>query len=733
VSEPDPAPRRTLFGIWLGDARARRAVAGERGRRRARRDEAASSDVTRFGPMAAAALAAAAGVAVALWRAPPAAGGSGALALPHRGLGAGCASCHGEADPATSAEAARRACVGCHGPHPSEREGHRALATRGELGCVRCHDVHGDDGGVRWLAATGEGATAVRYGTRGDIEAGPAALVTDHSVTVPLVPLARCLGCHDTARAADPISRCVPPALRDLGGAAPVVCFEEHQRWSARPSQGGVCAAQHGEDRYAAWEAARAVALGWPRPPGGGGRDGDAGSPGAWLAAGAASALAAFVAMRARAGWLRRRGRKAAGGAGAHGALRPADRVRLPVIDAARCLGCYACVDVCPYDVLEVERYVAVVARPDACCGLTLCEQVCPNGSLRIQEGAPIADRPALTDDLESLQAPGIYLAGDVTGLPLIKNAIAQGTRAAERIAASLALRPGAAGDAALDVLIVGAGPAGIAAALRAKELGLRFRVLEQGSVAQSIRSFPRGKLVFDQPLDLPVAGPLWLEECTKEELLAKWTRVVRSARLPIDERRRFVGLERAADGFVVRAEATGGEGEPATAAEYRASRVLFSIGARGSPRRLDLALSEAVESKVFYHLADARSFAGARVLVVGLGDVAMETAIALAHQPAAIVTVCHRGDGFTRGKERNIQELRRLADAGRIGLFWRTRLAGVERESVLLDGPKGRERVANDAVFVLIGTVPPAELLSRAGISPPATPPTTPTTPGAT
>src|SRR6185503_6791103 len=167
-----------------------------------------------------------------------------------------------------------------------------------------------------------------------------------------------------------------------------------------------------------------------------------------------------------------------------------ATRVRLPQIDVNTCLGCYACVDACPYDVLAVERYVAVVARPEACCGLTLCQQVCPNGSLVVTDGEPIGDRPHLGDDLQAVDAPGVYLAGDITGLPLIKNAILQGARVVESIHAAMPRH-----GAELDLVVVGAGPAGISAALKAKELGLRCEVIEQGGVAQSIKSFPRGKL----------------------------------------------------------------------------------------------------------------------------------------------------------------------------------------------------------------------------------------------
>src|SRR6185436_3550232 len=138
-------------------------------------------------------------------------------------------------------------------------------------------------------------------------------------------------------------------------------------------------------------------------------------------------------------------------------------------------------------------------------------------------------------------------LAGDVTGLPLIKNAILQGAHAVSRIAESAKKAPAPQGGV-LDLLIVGAGPAGISAALRAKELGLSYEVVEQGTVAQSIQSFPRGKLVFDQPLDLPVAGKLWLKESTKEELLSQWLRIIRQEQLAIHADTRMASLKKLDD-----------------------------------------------------------------------------------------------------------------------------------------------------------------------------------------
>jgi thioredoxin reductase len=237
--------------------------------------------------------------------------------------------------------------------------------------------------------------------------------------------------------------------------------------------------------------------------------------------------------------------------------------------------------------------------------------------------------------------------------------------------------------------------------------------VIEQGSVAQSIRSFPRGKLVFDQPLELPVSGKLWLEESTKEELLGKWLRIVREERLNIVEGRRFVALERLDAGFRIDSQGS----DDGAKHESRALKVLLAIGVRGSPRRLAIALDATTESKVFYHLADARSFAEQRVLVVGLGDVAMETAIALAHQPGTTVTVCYRGEGFRRGKTRNVAELQRLVRAERVTLWFGSQPTRIGAADVELTTPRGPVVLPNDAVFVMIGSIAPTDLLTRAGV----------------
>jgi thioredoxin reductase/ferredoxin len=564
-----------------------------------------------------------------------------------------------------------------------------------------CHPAHGDARGVTFTSAAGD---FVLWSPEGSAT-GKLAHVTPAGATVPLVPVAVCASCHDAASPRDPIVSCV----RSQHTVS--FCFDEHQRVDGPQASA----------RWVVWESAREAATASraipgvraspaPRLP----------QPWTWLAVGLSAAGGTLGGLST----LRRLRRKTTAGPSAP--IVPAARVRLPQINVSTCLGCYACVDACPFDVLEIQRYVAVVARPSDCCGVVLCQQVCPNGSLQIAEGAPIETLPHVDAHLESLDTPGIFLAGDLSGLPLIKNAIHQGRRVTDRIHATLGRKERSSKDGECDLVIVGAGPAGLSAALRAKELGLSYVVFEQGTVASSVRSFPREKLVFDQPLDLPVEGELWLRESTKEELLAQWMRIVRARKLAVREGRRVVDVARSDDGrFVVRAERASrldvstnvGVQKSAPTETARALRVVLAVGRRGTPRALSIPIAPDVEQKVHSSLADARSFAHKRVLVVGLGDSAMEAAIALARQPGTTVTVSYRGATYTRGKSRNIAELKSLAARGRVRILFESRLERVDPDVVHLATPGGPETLPNDAVLVLIGGLPSWDLMERAGV----------------
>jgi len=692
-----------------------------------------TSDVARVRTLALAAAGAAAGVAIAVAVDRTPLGTERPIARPHAKVA--CGACHAETSTSVASLAPEpphhvaAACKSCHGgSHVSTRAAHRSLAAKGELTCATCHAQHAGGQGV-----TFESDRVVRWGAGSEVAVGPprggapGSGALANGTTVPLVSLAACAKCHDPSRAADPISACVPAKTRADADAllrnTPSQCFDEHTRLDdlRGPAAGGerragpsapVCASQHGGARFVAWEAAREI-----------------GATTAWVASEkpdalpwtpAAGAAAGALVLAAGAAAADRRRRRSAEKPRSPAPVVPAPRKRLPMIDPTTCLGCYACVDACPFDVLTIDKYVAVVARPEECCGVVLCEQVCPNGSLRVEDGEPIVDRPATDEHLESRDVPGLFLAGDLTGLPLIKNAINQGARAVDRIAATLPRRR----TEPIDLVVIGAGPAGLSAALRAKEKGLSCVVVEQATVAASIKSFPRDKIVHDPPLDLPVEGELWLEQATKEELLAQWTRIVRARGLDVREGHRVVDLAKTGDGFVVTTE-RGDEASAETShREIRAARVVLAIGRRGTPRRLDLEIERGAEDRLAYALADARSFAGKRVVVVGLGDSAMEAALALARQPGTSVTISYRGTRFARGKAKNVAELESLITQKKLKVFFETVPVAMTKSSVTLAGTgphAGRRSLGADAMLVLIGGVPAWDLLTRAGIRRPS------------
>jgi thioredoxin reductase/ferredoxin len=614
---------------------------------------------------------------LALRDGPRALASPGPLARPHANVA--CKSCHEPAQEVAS-------CTGCHAPHASRRPAHQALAEQGSLTCGTCHAVHRAEAGVAFAANGAVTLFGTGFERRLDDGDELAPSVTPSELVVPLVSANACTSCHAGRNERDPAAHC----WADPRGFS--LCFDEHPR----PAAGG--AARHAE-RDAWVERARVIA-----------RRAESAhlvSSSALSSSGVPVALGLGAASFGL--WLAHRRRPASS------RRRPLPVVpggrRLPVIDAARCLGCHACVDACPYDALEIRRYVAVLARPDACCGAGPCQASCPNGSLSLVTGGAPMPGPSLSPELESLARPGIFLAGDVTGGALIRNAIRQGVLVARAVAARPRSRSGAC---EYDLVIVGAGPAGLAAGLTARAAGLSVVVLEQAGLAASVRRFSRDKVVLDTPSDDDEKLPLFIGDAHKEELIERWQRAVREARLDVRERTRVLSVTPQQGSEVPLQVAAELDGEPVV---FRARFVLVASGGRGSPRLLDVPVPDTAAGRVHYELSDARAFAGERVVVVGLGDVAMETALALAAQPGTEVTVIHRGSGFRRGSQRNIDAVSALVARGKLRLLLGARVKRVTDTELLLELAGVERAVAYDSLFVHIGSIRSESLLGAAGL----------------
>src|SRR3979411_1148035 len=210
-----------------------------------------------------------------------------------------------------------------------------------------------------------------------------------------------------------------------------------------------------------------------------------------------------------------------------------------PLIDASKCLSCGACVRACPetshHDVLGLIDGKAVLIGPTECIGHGACKTACPFDAITLVFGTARRglDIPLLKPNFES-NVPGIYVAGELGGMGLIKNALTQGRQALEAIAKATVKRPGA-----LDVLIVGAGPAGLAASLAAKKMGLSYQTIEQDSLGGAVFQYPRGKLVMTAPVELPIVGKVHFRNTSKEDLLDFWTEACRRNELKIRYRER--------------------------------------------------------------------------------------------------------------------------------------------------------------------------------------------------
>ena len=368
------------------------------------------------------------------------------------------------------------------------------------------------------------------------------------------------------------------------------------------------------------------------------------------------------------------------------------------------CVGCGACASACPETGALTMRGKLAVIDPALCKGHGECARACPVGAISMARGAAVnrVVVPALDAHFQT-SVPGLYIVGELGGRGLIKNAVNEGKIAIEHVADT---RTRALPADILDVVIVGGGPAGLSAGLQAVRAGLRYVVLEQGTLADSIRKYPRHKLLLAEPVSIPLYGDLWVADSSKEALLSVWETAVARAGLRVLTGRRVDGVASADGAFTVSCS---------DGSTHRARCVVLAMGRRGTPRRLEVPGEDS--SRVFYDVAEMADFAGRRVLVVGGGDSAIESAIGLANQQGTTVTLSYRKDAFDRVKPRNLEKLEAARAAGRVTVLLRSVVREIRDDVAVLDLAGESRIVPVDDVIVRIGGNPPQALLERAGV----------------
>jgi thioredoxin reductase (NADPH) len=384
-------------------------------------------------------------------------------------------------------------------------------------------------------------------------------------------------------------------------------------------------------------------------------------------------------------------------------------RSQHPHIDETYCIGCAACTMVCPEgDVLAMVGGKAAIVNGHKCIGHSLCADVCPVGAITMVMASPSmgADMATLTPQYET-SIKNLFIVGELGGLALIKNAINQGRNCIDNISnRTTAFGTRRPAYDVLDVLIVGAGPAGISASLRAAEKKLNYLTVDEGEMGGTVAKYPRQKLVMTSPVEFPTYGKFKKTELSKEDLIAFWNQVLQRADFKFSKGEKVEDIKKGQDGIFSVVTSKN---------QYRAHTVVLALGKSGSPRKLGVKGEEL--PKVMYRLIEADHYVNKRILVVGGGDSAIEAAMGLAHQVGNQVTLSYRKEAFSRIKERNAQRMQECLRKGKLKVVFNSVPVEFKPDAAVLEVQGKLQQLPNDFVWIFAGGEPPTAFLKKIGV----------------
>lgn len=375
-----------------------------------------------------------------------------------------------------------------------------------------------------------------------------------------------------------------------------------------------------------------------------------------------------------------------------------------PVVNPDICIGSAACIAVCPeHDILGLVEGRATTINASRCVGHGACFHACPVQAITLCIGTEKrgVELPHISEEFETT-IPGIYIAGELGGMGLIKNAVEQGKQAMSYIASKLKNKV----NAKFDVVIVGSGPAGISATLEATKRNLKFVTLEQNTLGGTVANFPRAKVVMTSPMEIPLYGKVRLTETSKSELIEMWTDVLSKNNITINEQEKVEKIEKQNEIFLVQTNKN----------HYTTKSVLLAIGRRGSPRKLNVPGEE--KEKVYYRLLEPEMIHNQKILVVGGGDSAIESALLLADENNK-VTLSYRGDSFSRLKPKNHEKINNASRGGKVKIILNSEVSEILDKSVILRVKDSSDLkvLENDLVYIFAGGILPTKFLEDIGI----------------